>query len=1025
MLIDSASWLVAVAVLASGSIGLGLAGVGAHHGLVGLPAVWLFGLLANWAHDVLRWRFRRSKETRPGWSAALWRVVFGSTTSTARALIVPVIGYAWAHLTTSLPRGLAWSVPVLVTGALVWWVWRLERRWPRTLTEAKEAAKETARSLRRFRPRLTAWMVLTPLWAPPVVSVQELLRETPEWGDWRPDVGSFQWVDPVEPGVRNAFTSVRGLMLAAQEDVPNDVFLVRVALTHDGNPARIRGAYDLSDTSAVEESNLVVWQRWAVWFIRHGNAVQSVEIADLRGEERGRGEGWDAVARVQRAITNRQHTGQWQGVGRSSLRLDEPATDVTAEFDASVLDVGLPDRRVSLDLGRVPTQETLGEGIEFSALPPPSPGSLVTWGVDRLRALPWIGSGGMQRVKAWAFKASEQLKEIEQEIVGIDADAVIAEELGDVLKSLPLVRSSEIPGWPPEPIAPLLSPSLAGEGQWVSLAEDVIVSGPPGVGSPFVFTFVRTDRKRAFIQTSITLWDPRRVELHVVAGTEEPKSMTGQLGSGLIPRDPDVLEHLVAAFNGAFQAVHGEFGMMEQGRVQLPPKPYAATVATFPDASAGFGTWPPDTPIPSEMRAYRQNLTPLVVDDAENPYQRSWWGGVPEGWTEETRTVRSGMCLTREGFIAYFYSPGIDPRGLAQAMLQTRCSYGIHLDMNAGHTGFEFYRVAPAGTLPPLDRPLDRLWEARGVVSGTGSGAPSGAISAQSYEFSSRLMVRKMPLMNFPRYIHLTSRDFFYLTRRALLPDAALSPIVEGESADGHWRVDGIDDNAWPHAVAVTGLHATGERNEKRFFLITRLDPKQLTLVAEPVRASLGLVVPASEAPQQLWFTPQGFRITTRAPVDGARLVGHGAEIATETTRGAVCIDRAGLATLVEQDGRDAPSPRALARVLERIDCRERLFLDRPARAAFHAEARAVAAKDDPPHVRDAPPTKTWFVRQPLLGARRMFEQTPILPPKDWAIPQARRVPYTGRPGASEATPAASTESTEPTEPTESTGPNE
>ena len=33
-------------------------------------------------------------------------------------------------------------------------------------------------------------------------------------------------------------------------------------------------------------------------------------------------------------------------------------------------------------------------------------------------------------------------------------------------------------------------------------------------------------------------------------------------------------------------------------------------------------------------------------------------------------------------------------------------------------------------------------------------------------------MIRGMPLMNFPRYIHREARDFFYLTLRHVLPGA-------------------------------------------------------------------------------------------------------------------------------------------------------------------------------------------------------------------------------------------------------------
>ena len=75
-------------------------------------------------------------------------------------------------------------------------------------------------------------------------------------------------------------------------------------------------------------------------------------------------------------------------------------------------------------------------------------------------------------------------------------------------------------------------------------------------------------------------------------------------------------------------------------------------------------------------------------------------GGTPPGQTDKVHSVRTGICLTRENFIAYFYGTEIAAEVLAQAMIRARCKFGIHLDMNVGHTGLEFYRVAPAPELP-------------------------------------------------------------------------------------------------------------------------------------------------------------------------------------------------------------------------------------------------------------------------------------------------------------------------------------
>src|SRR5690606_16306020 len=97
--------------------------------------------------------------------------------------------------------------------------------------------------------------------------------------------------------------------------------------------------------------------------------------------------------------------------------------------------------------------------------------------------------------------------------------------------------------------------------------------------------------------------------------------------------------------------------------------------------------------VPEEIHSFRQNLTPLLAGGELNPYGRLWWGGVPQGWQDDTQTVRSGLSLTQDGFLAYFYGTKIDADHLGRSMLAARCDYGLHLDMNQGHTGLEFYRV--------------------------------------------------------------------------------------------------------------------------------------------------------------------------------------------------------------------------------------------------------------------------------------------------------------------------------------------
>ena len=989
-------------VLLGGNVGLGLTGVAVHHGYLGAQTAFtiavLNGALRMWLPERRQWKARQSihpKGTRRRLLRTFLRI-------TGRGLFIMALGFGWAHVLHPLPQLVRLGTAALLAACLV--VFTFERvvliarslpEWPLLRTTKPPP------SLAHF-----LWVTLVPFWPAPSATLDDVFAEPFDQISFAAD--TVRWLDPPYRGVRTAFTTARALVLGKPAGAPNDVYVVHVKFSHDGRVARISDIYNLSDTAAVDEGNIVTWRKWAAWTVLDGSPSdgapatapgptslsRSIEIADLRGEPSGVGLEWTWLTRTQRALANWQQVGQFRGVGRSQLAFDVPAAVSHLNLDENGLTATLTPTNgaafpIALDLGKAPATETLGTLLTYRSNETPLPPELVPWMVDRMRAVPWIGSDGMQWIKGWAFRASEQLEDLEHTVVGIDADEEIAAQLGASIEALPLATAGPVPGWPPSPMEPVLRERLTAEGQWVSLATDLIAGTAPDTPSPFVFSFVRSDPERAYVQTSVVMWDPRRIELHMVAGTEEPKSATGEMGSGQIPRVPEVLGRVVAAFNGAFQAVHGDFGMMENRRIQLPPKPYAATVATYPDGNAGFGTWPASEGIPvipADMDGYRQNLTPLIVDGKYNPYQREWWGGVPEGWTEETRTVRSGLCLTVEGYMGYFYSLGITPEALGRAMKSARCSYGIHLDMNAGHAGFEFYHVAAAGKLPDLGRPLDAMWESKGQVHGL-----------PGYEFLSRLLIRKMPLMGFPRYLNLNTRDFFYLTQRALLPGNDLAPFDPSFAEDGKWQVVNTGVTTWPPAATVTTLHVPDPKvmpgtgvaptAPAAAFTVTRLDAKQLRVVSTPGAAHLGLIATRPGAPLPFSFAAIGkVAATTPSP--------------TPTAAG--CIDADGMLVLFEPPNGVVPDATTLQNLFFRLRCVTALAETGGVRLT--KPQPGVVSPDGTPADAAASPSMLWLAHVPLTGAKRIFEDTPVLHPKQWAILQRKPVPF-GQ-GATQAPPA-------------------
>jgi len=146
---------------------------------------------------------------------------------------------------------------------------------------------------------------------------------------------------------------------------------------------------------------------------------------------------------------------------------------------------------------------------------------------------------------------------------------------------------------------------------------------------------------------------------------------------------------------------------------------------------------------------------------------------VPEGIEERVFTVRSGLCLTFGGKLIYFWGEHQSPETLGTAMIHAGCDYGLHLDMNSGHCGFEYFRVDPADARPDLGRSLER-GEAEGEVP-----------RRPDLLYRARKLTREMAHMRFPRYIGRDPRDFFYLLRRSSVFDGAPAGLEAGWVARG------------------------------------------------------------------------------------------------------------------------------------------------------------------------------------------------------------------------------------------------
>jgi len=759
------------------------------------------------------------------------------------------------------------------------------------------------------------------------------------------------------------------------------VYAITARTDAQGRVLALVDVSNLTRSLDAAEENLVLEGTWAAFASRMGPRFEAVTVVDLRGVDASDAEGTPAGwgQRLRDGLSRLQQTGRARGYGLHRFELAHPARAVSVRLDGDAVAVRVdresfhidgPSRRVVEGEGRARYRPRLSGTTGW-----------VTWMVDSVRAIPWIGGAPIAWAEHLAFGVQHEVARARVRLGSDTSAADASEDLADILHQGPAsVLEGPVSDWPPAAAQGLLRPALAHEGEWIAAApDDPFLARNPGAPPAFYQTFVRTDRERPDTRVYVTLWDPRQLELHVVPGSQEPIGAMGENGSGSIPRDGRTLTRLAAGFNGGFQALHGEWGVYAESTLFLPPKPWGATLFALEGGDTGFGSWPGDgARIPEEVLEFRQNLTSLVEDGVFNPYRRTFWGGtVPGAPVGESHTARTGLCQTREGFVAFFWGNGLTERSLGDAMLGVRCTYGVHLDMNGANTGFEFLRVTPTAATPPRGRPLS-VGEHEGPVP-----------SATGFTVRARRMVRGMHEMSFPRYIKRDPRDFFYLLLRPVLPGAPLrAPVSPALPGEGHWRVQGLSTAPFPWPMARTRVRPDPAQPD-RWVNLVRVDPRRVSLAPTSTGGSVVAhvvgVEPAAEgAPRIGWIATQGaprWTLTT----SGLGIAGTTFSPGLSVSR-AVGIDGEGYLVFAVAD---RATPGVVSAALDLAGCGPRRLALSAGGLRLPSGQDAAGANADP----TAQPAFALVLRE-AARARRMFPEVTPVPQRVWYDAQHRRVRY-------------------------------
>jgi hypothetical protein len=486
------------------------------------------------------------------------------------------------------------------------------------------------------------------------------------------DVG---W-EPSRGAVRDALFG-RGVLFRGQQGPgkPGDIFRADVRVTPQGKLLSVGAVYNLTHTPLGDEVALAVSGERAVFASVAYEAVQGITVLDFgaRPERLWSGlnggllqlRSWLETGRFRQRVRHQIHL---LGTEPRELRLSPTSLELLADARPE------PIRFALVDGGVVPAVET--DDVIVTRSPIGSESWLQT-SVDLVRHV--LGPVPISWLEHVAFGWFDELRRKHYALThSSDPRPTPAHPIATVADSTLQFA------WPPPKVLPLLNPTLAGEGEWQPGGFEREAADSP----LFYQTFVRADADRPYARVVLIALDMRRLELRMEAGYDEPRPQMGPPGPGALPKDKPTIERVVATFNGAFKSIHGDYGMMVDKRVLVPPEPEAATVLVRDDTRAGLGDWGPTPEIDGSIRYFRQNLDALIADGKVNPKGRKQWG--MRLLVGSALTERSALCRRADGHWLYAWGKDLTAMTLAQVLKHAECDYAMHLDMNPGHVGFVY-----------------------------------------------------------------------------------------------------------------------------------------------------------------------------------------------------------------------------------------------------------------------------------------------------------------------------------------------
>ncbi len=242
---------------------------------------------------------------------------------------------------------------------------------------------------------------------------------------------------------------------------------------------------------------------------------------------------------------------------------------------------------------------------------------------------------------------------------------------------------------PPEPIVPIASPPVAGEGQWSPVGR--LVKGVPAIYE----TMLRPSAIHTSYVVGVAWMDPKLLRATLYSGSQIPG---GGPYSHTAPISPTDTPSLDAAFNAGFLASDSNGGYYTDNKTVIPLRTGAASFVVYKNGTSTVGQWGRDVSLDPNVVSVRQNLDLLVdngtvVPAAYSPNATLWGktlGGGLYVW-------RSGLGVTANGALVYVGGPGLDIADLATILVRAGAVRAMELDINTDWVNYSTYQPSSPG----------------------------------------------------------------------------------------------------------------------------------------------------------------------------------------------------------------------------------------------------------------------------------------------------------------------------------------